>query len=299
MPEEWVETAQRWHVLNRRLRVADLPDPATEWMFYQTLVGAWPISPARALAFLEKAVRESKLNTSWDQPNPIYEGAVNHFANAVMRSRRFMPELEKFVEVVKRPGRSNSLALKLLTLTAPGVPDLYQGTELWDLSLVDPDNRRPVDYDTREALLAEIGPADLPSMWAAGDERGLTKLALVHRALELRARKPRSFGEGRGGAYKPLPAVGTEADHVVAFSRGSNVVTVVTRWPLLLERKGGWGRTSFTLPAGKWVDVLGGRSWQGTVAIGDLLGPLPVALLERARAGRDGHRDAASAIEQD
>jgi (1->4)-alpha-D-glucan 1-alpha-D-glucosylmutase len=299
IPEEWVESVERWHVLNRRLRVADLPDPATEWMFYQTLVGAWPISPARALAFLEKAMREAKLNTSWDQPNPIYEGAVNHFANGVMRSRRFMPELEEFVRKVKHPGRSNSLGLKLLTLTGPGVPDLYQGTELWDLSLVDPDNRRPVDYDAREALLAEIGAADLPSIWATGDERGLTKLGLVHRALELRARKPGSFGEGRGGAYKPLPALGTEADHVVAFSRGGNVVTVVTRWPLLLERSGGWGRTSLTLPAGEWVDVLSGRPWQGTVAVGKLLAALPVALLERVRARRDRHDDARPATGQD
>ena len=163
---------KRWHVLNRRLRVADLPDPATEWMFYQTLVGAWPISPNACLAFLEKAMREAKLNTSWDQPNPIYEGAVNHFANGVMRSRRFIPELKELVGRVRRPGRSNSLALKLLTLTAPGVPDLYQGSELWDLSLVDPDNRRPVDYETREALLGEIGAADLPSIGRLATSEG-------------------------------------------------------------------------------------------------------------------------------
>ena len=236
MPEEWVETTRRWQVLNRKLRVADLPDPATEWMFYQTLVGAWPISAERGLEFLEKAVREAKVHTTWDQPSPIYEGAVNHFAHGVMRSRRFISELEDFVEIVRRPGRSNSLALKLLTLTAPGVPDLYQGTELWDLALVDPDNRRPVDYETREALLGEVGAVDLPGVWATGDERGLTKLALVRRALSLRARHPSSFGEGRSGAYKPLPASGLASDHVVAFSRGRNVMTVVTRWPLLLER---------------------------------------------------------------
>ena len=299
MPEEWAETTERWHVLNRRLRVADLPDPATEWMFYQTLVGAWPVSPARVLTFLEKATREAKLSTSWDQPNPIYEGAVNHFATTVMRSRRFIAELEALVEIVRGPGRSNSLALKLLTLTAPGVPDLYQGSELWDLSLVDPDNRRPVDYDTREALLAEVGPAHLPGLWAAGDERGLTKLALVRRALGLRSRQPRCFGEGRSGAYKPRPATGVASDHVVAFSRGNNVVTVVTRWPLLLERAGGWGRTSLTLPAGQWSDVLSGAGWQGTVAVGDLLAGLPVALLERARPRRDRRQPATTTVSQD
>ena len=101
VPEEWAEANERWHLLNRKLRVADLPDPATEWMFYQTLVGAWPISPARALGFLEKAVREAKMHTSWDQPNPIYEGAVNAFANTVLRSRRFIAELEEFVEKIR------------------------------------------------------------------------------------------------------------------------------------------------------------------------------------------------------
>ena len=286
VPEEWAEANERWHVLNRKLRVADLPDPATEWMFYQTLVGAWPISPARALGFLEKAVREAKVHTSWDQPNPIYERAVNAFANTVLRSRRFIAELEEFVEKIRPPGRSNSLALKLLTLTAPGVPDLYQGSELWDLSLVDPDNRRPVDYEAREALLDEAASADLPSLWAAGDERGLTKLALVHRALKLRARRPGSFGEGRSGAYKPLFARGPAADHVVAFSRGTNVVSVVTRWPLALERGGGWGRTSLALPPGDWLDVLGGRYWRGTVPLAEILAGLPVALLERVRTER-------------
>ena len=288
VPEEWAEKATRWHDLNRKLRVADLPDPATEWMFYQTLAGAWPISPPRALGFLEKAMREGKLHTSWDQPNPIYEGAINAFAAAVMRSRRFVGELEEFVGQIRGPGRANSLALKLLTLTAPGVPDIYQGSELWDLSLVDPDNRRPVDYEAREALLGEAASADLTRAWAGGDEVGLTKLALVRRALSLRARRPGSFGEGRNGAYKPLFANGTASDHLVAFSRGTNVVTLVTRRPLLLERGGGWGRTSLALPAGEWLDVLTGRRWHGTQPVRELLSGLPVALLERSRPERLG-----------
>ena len=146
IPDVWAAAVERWHKLNRRHRVAELPDPATEWMFYQTLVGAWPITAERALTFLEKAIREAKLHTSWDAPNQIYESAVNHFASAVLRSRRFMTEVAELAERVRRPGWSNSLALKLLTLTAPGVPDLYQGSELWNFSLVDPDNRRPVDY---------------------------------------------------------------------------------------------------------------------------------------------------------
>jgi (1->4)-alpha-D-glucan 1-alpha-D-glucosylmutase len=282
MADEWAATALRWRVLNRRHRVADLPDAATEWMLYQTLVGAWPIASERALAYLEKAVREAKLQTSWGQPSPIYEGAVGHFAGAVLRSRRFLAELSQLVDIVRRPGYSNSLAFKLLTLTAPGVPDIYQGSELWDFSLVDPDNRRPVDYDARRALLKEAEGADLCTAWANGDDRGLTKLAVVQRALALRARKQAAFGEGGPGAYTPLGARGPAAGHVVAFSRGKGVVVVVTRWPLTLERAGGWRSTSLTLPTGRWSDVLSGRTWEGEVALGQALKGLPVALLERS-----------------
>ena len=119
---------------------------------------------------------------------PNLRGRSERLRSRVMRSRRFVSELAEFVDKVRAPGRSNSLALKLLTLTGPGVPDLYQGSELWDLSVVDPDNRRPVDYEAREALLDEAASADLASVWRPGDERGLTKLAVVRRTLRLRAR---------------------------------------------------------------------------------------------------------------
>jgi (1->4)-alpha-D-glucan 1-alpha-D-glucosylmutase len=178
------------------------------------------------------------------------------------------------------------LALKLLTLTAPGVPDLYQGSELWDLSLVDPDNRRPVDYEARAAMLKDVDVADIGQLWAEGDERGLVKLALVHRALELRRRKRPSFGEGKRGAYGPLPLSGPAADHGVAFSRGTDVVTVVTRWPLALEEEGGWRSTSLSLPPGQWADVLSGRHHRGDVLVRELLATVPVALLEKIREPR-------------
>ena len=165
------------------------PTPRRNGCFTRRWWGRGPSRAERALAFLEKAVREAKLHTSWDDPNQIYESAVNHFASSIMRSRRFMAEVGEFAERVRRPGWSNSLALKLLTLTAPGVPDLYQGSELWDLSLVDPDNRRPVDYEARAAMLKDVDAADIGQLWAEGDERGLVKLALVHRALELRRRR--------------------------------------------------------------------------------------------------------------
>ncbi|HTV11397.1 MAG TPA: malto-oligosyltrehalose synthase [Acidimicrobiales bacterium] len=283
MADEWAETVARWRSMNRRHRTAELPDPETEWMYYQTLVGTWPISNRRVLAFLEKATREAKLYTSWDEPNPIYEGAISHFASATMHSRRFVAEVEALVDQVRRPGRSNSLALKLLTLTAPGVPDLYQGSELWDLSLVDPDNRRPVDYERRRKLLQAAEVADLAQHWYEGDQIGLTKLAVVQRALWLRSRRRAAFGAGKRGAYVPFEVNGPAAEHAVVFGRGGEVMTVVTRLPLVLEKAGGWKETALALPPGRWQDVLCGGAFEGEVAMRDLLGALPVALLEKER----------------
>lgn len=284
IPDEWAQAVEYWKMLNRRHRVADLPDGATEWMLYQTLVGAWPISSERVLQFLQKATREAKLHTSWDQPNPIYEGALEAFTSGILRSRKFVAEMEGFAARLITPGRSNSLALKLLTLTAPGVPDLYQGSELWDLSLVDPDNRRPVDYQLRADLLPEAASGDIARLWASGDDAGLTKLAVVQRALALRARRPGSFGEGRRGAYRPLLASGPAREHVVAFCRGGNVVTAVTRWPMRLDRAGGWGQSVLELPEGMWKDVFCGGTWSGRVPLAGLFSGLPVALLEKVRA---------------
>src|SRR5579875_1381769 len=233
MPDAWYEAVQAWQAMNRKKRVAGLPGPETEWMLYQTLVGAWPIEAERVLRFMEKAVREAKLSTSWEQPDQIYEGAISHFTSAVLRSRKFSDSLSAFTGRLVVPGRSNSLSLKLLTLCAPGVPDLYQGSELWDFSLVDPDNRRPVDYELREKLLRENLQVPLSQ-----DGLGVTKLTLVRRALALRARRPAAFGPGKRGSYEPILATGHAAQHVVAFARGGDVACVAERWPVLLEERG-------------------------------------------------------------
>ncbi len=277
IPEEWLGAVERWHILNRRRRVADLPDPATEWFIYQTLVGVWPISAERALTYLQKAIREAKLHTSWEHPDGIYEGGVLHFVASVLRSRRFLAEMRLFVDHIGRAGLSNSLSLKLLTLTGPGVPDLYQGSELWDFSLVDPDNRRSVDYVQRSRLLEQSDRADLAKIWSEGDEVGLVKLAVVRRALQLRARRSEVFE----GAYRPPLAEGPAAEHAVGSCRGDEVAAVCTRWPLRLQALGGWGPTTLRLPAGHWAELLCGGRWKGRVKIADLMAGLPVALLER------------------
>jgi len=278
MPERWGACVRRWISRNgSHRRGPELPDRGTEYLIYQTLVGAWPISLDRALAYFEKAAREAKRRTSWTEPDPAYDEALAAFVKSLYCDEAFVGELEALVEEIREPGRVNSLAQKLLQLTTPGVPDLYQGSELWDLSLVDPDNRRPVDYALRRRLLEELSDLDPEQIWARVDE-GLPKLWIVSRALASRAERPEAFGPR--GAYEPLDASGSAADHVVAFVRGGEILAVAPRLVLGLRRRGGFGDTTLDLPAGRWRDVFtGDRHDAGTVALTELLGRLPLALL--------------------
>jgi (1->4)-alpha-D-glucan 1-alpha-D-glucosylmutase len=277
IPEAWGAAARRWMARNEGLRRDGMPDRNMEYVLYQTLVGAWPLSRERALAYMEKAAREAKSHTSWLDPDPAYEAALAAFVGALLDDEDFAAELRAFVEPLVAPGRVSSLAVTAIRLTAPGVPDVYQGTELWDLSLVDPDNRRPVDFDLRRRLLDELGGLTPEEVLERADE-GLPKLLVVQRALALRARRPEAFGPG--GRYAPLPAAGERADRVVAFARGGEAVTIAPR--LVLGLRGGWGDARVELPDGRWRDVLTGEEAEGgerEVAL--LLARFPVALLER------------------
>ncbi len=275
IPERWAAAVTRWSAINQRHHRNGLPDAGAEYLLYQTLVGAHPLETERAVEYMEKASKEAKLHTSWTHPDAEYDAALRRFVEAVAGDPEFKRELDEFVAPLLGPWRVAALAQKLITLTAPGVPDLYQGTELWDLSLVDPDNRRPVDYELRRRLLAGI--EDLtPEAAMAGADQGLPKLYAVHRALHLRAARPDLFGEG--STYQALPACGAHAAGVVAFIRGGAAITAVPRLTINLA---GWGDTSLDLPAGEWQDVLGGRRWSGRVAAADLFGRFPVALLVR------------------
>ncbi len=282
MPGQWALAVRRWAALNAGPRRGDWPDANTEYLLYQTLVGAWPIDVDRVQAYLSKATKEAKRHTSWIDPDEEYEAAVADFAAAVLADDEFVAELETFLRPVVEAGRVNSLAQTLLKLTSPGVPDVYQGTELWDLSLVDPDNRRPVDYDARRQLLDKVREAGPAEVWPAWADEGGAKLWLVHRTLEARRRRPAAF-TGGGASYRPLWAEGEKASSVVAFVRGDEMVTVTPR--LVHGVDGEWGDTSLTLPPGRWADELGGeRSWDGDqpVRVADLLSELPVILLGRA-----------------
>ena len=278
MPEDFGAAVARWSAMNEKLRANNYPDRNTEWFYYQTLVGAWPLTEERTKAYMQKATREAKQQTTWTANNAEFEDALKGFIEGTLGSTDFIADLEAFVERVKRTGWVNSLAQTLVRYTAPGVPDLYQGSELWDLSLVDPDNRRPVDYELRRGLLKELDP--LPAAEAAAlalgrMEEGLPKLWLVHRALQLRRQRPEWFGAE--AAYRELPVDG-KADHVVGYLRGDSVVTVAPR--LTMTLRGSWDDTTVTLPEGMWMNCLTGATVAGgQVEVGMLLKEFPVALL--------------------
>jgi (1->4)-alpha-D-glucan 1-alpha-D-glucosylmutase len=280
IPERWGEAARRWFERNARHRRGDLPDRNAEYLLYQTLVGAWPLSAERAAAYMEKATREAKVHTSWTRPNPEYEEALRAFVDAVLEDPEFVADLEAFVAPLIEPARISSLAQTLLKLAAPGVPDFYQGTEIWDLSLVDPDNRRPVDYELRRRLLADLKEGLTPEEILARMEEGLPKLWVIHQGLQLRRRNPEPFGPK--GSYESLRAAGPRADHAVAFARRGEVAVVVPRF--LLRLNGDWQGTTVELPPGRWHNELTGEEVEGGERpVAELLARFPVALLGRSR----------------
>jgi (1->4)-alpha-D-glucan 1-alpha-D-glucosylmutase len=224
---------------------------------------------------MEKACREAKQHTSWLDPNEAFESATRDFIAALYLDREFLDDLEKFLTPLIEPGRINSLSQLLLKLTCPGVPDLYQGTELWNLDLVDPDNRRPVDYDTRRALLAELPGLTVRHVWERIEE-GLPKLWTIYHALRTRRRYPAAFGDR--GAYTPVRAAGEKAAHLIAYLRGRTVAVLA---PCLVWRlAGNWSDTQIEIPAGNWRNVLSQRKVNGgMVELGRLLADFPVGLL--------------------
>jgi (1->4)-alpha-D-glucan 1-alpha-D-glucosylmutase len=276
IPQRWTEAVRRWAELNGRYRREGFPDRNTEYLLYQTLVGGWPIEIDRLLAYMEKASREAKTHTSWTDPNPIYDDALRAFVEGVMNNSEFTESLENFVRPLIEPGRINSLAQTLIKLTAPGIPDFYQGSELWDLSLVDPDNRRPVDYKLRRQLLAEIKYLSPEQIWVRVDA-GLPKLWLIRQTLK--ARRERQLFQPQD-SYRGLTPTGAKRGHVVAFARNQRAITVVPR--LLLKIAGDWGDTAIEIPSGRWRNYLtGDTSAGGVTLVAKLLERFPVALLIR------------------
>jgi (1->4)-alpha-D-glucan 1-alpha-D-glucosylmutase len=279
IPAEWAAAVGRWAAMNAAHKRGAFPDANAEYLLYQVLVGAHPLDADRAKKFMEKASREAKEHTSWIEPDPEYDEALAAFVDAAVADPEFQLDLAAFVAPLVTAGRVTSLAQQLLKLTSPGVPDVYQGTELWDLSLVDPDNRRPVDYDLRRRLLATARTAtgaEVLATLVAADDEGTAKLWLTMRALDVRRRCI-----GVGTPYGPLEAVGERAANVVAYLRGEDVAVVAPR--LVLGLRDGWGDTTVELPSGRWTDELGGATLDGGAAVrlAELLAGFPVALLVR------------------
>jgi len=279
-PERWSRAVMEWAAINECHRSGEIPDRNMEYHLYQSMVGAWPIEKSRMLAYAEKAAREAKVHTSWTDPVPAYEDAVRQFIGGIYDDPSFIESLNKFVGSLIYPGRINSLAQTLLKITAPGVPDFYQGSELWNLTLVDPDNRRPQDFELRRRLLADLRKATPEQVMERIDE-GMPKLWLIRQALALRKRHPEWFGKEAG--IEQLEVRGERRDHVVAFMRGESVVTIVPR--LVAKLGGDWRDTEVELPRGEWTNHLTGERLRGSrVKLAELMRRFPVALLAREGA---------------
>jgi len=271
IPDLWSQAVQRWTAMNAGHKRGDWPDRNAEYLFYQTLVGAWPLTSGRVLACMEKSVREAGQQTTWARNNSQYEAALCNFIAEALRDPEFVRDMERFVAGLTEAGHINSLAQTLIKLTAPGVPDIYQGCELWDFSLVDPDNRRPVDFELRQRLLAEAKKLSAEEIWARHEE-GLPKLWMIQKTLDLRSHRKHCFS----GQYEPMYARGQKAGQVIAFIRGGGVITVVPRWTL---KSNDWGDTLLELPSGLWRNEFTGEDFAGTAKIDKLFKNFPVALL--------------------
>ena len=324
IPEEWQSQVWTWSEINRpnktRARSSAMPDRNDEYLFYQTLLGAFPFdqgeinslgdSPEEALTerlkdYVVKAIREAKVYTAWLRPNPAYEDAFTNFVTAVLEpsaDNRFLQEFLPFQKRISYYGIFNSLSQTLLKITSPGVPDFYQGTELWDLSLVDPDNRRPVNFEQRQAYLKAIqeqAQTDILNLIAdllSRKEDGRIKLFLIAQALKARTEHLEVFQQG---SYLPLEVDGKFKEHIVAFAKRDSHTTIVVITPRFLTsliQPGDyplgeqlWADTCLRLPSGTpagWKEAITAQEIEadGTLRIGEALKYFPAALLISQRA---------------
>jgi (1->4)-alpha-D-glucan 1-alpha-D-glucosylmutase len=332
MADEWRESVQQWSRMNKRMKSVlegqRVPDRNEEYLLYQTLIGAWPLHPmdgagfehfkTRISDYMLKAVREAKINTSWISPNLPYEENLLKFIEAILSTGQhspFLKEIEALRERVSYLGMLNSLSQTLLKITCPGIPDFYQGTELWDFSLVDPDNRRPVDFGCRREKLAELKKrVEMPGKELTGTVRellrewreGTPKLYVIYRGLHYRREHPRLFREG---SYLPLTSGGDLKDHVCAFTRQRGEKAVLVIVPRFLSRlvrtpeemplgEEVWKESQVMIPkevgksrfhnlfTGEIVETVG-KNGEGRLPLGKLFAGFPVAMLESVdEAGR-------------
>ncbi|RDV46017.1 malto-oligosyltrehalose synthase [Leifsonia sp. ku-ls] len=264
------ELPGRWERFLRTVRErVGFGDGSLENLLWQSIVGAWPASRERLQAYATKAAREAGASTSWTDPDEEFEARMAAAVDAAFDDERVRAEVEALSAVIDGPGAANGLGAKLLQLTAPGIPDVYQGSERWERSLVDPDNRRPVEFDASAGLLAHIDEGWLPEV----DSSGAAKVLVTAKALRLRRDRPELFTD-----YRPVYAEGSRAGHLVGFDRGG-AIALATRLPVGLSATGGWADTTVDLGEEPMRDELTGREFRGRVPVASVFERYPVALL--------------------
>ena len=261
MPDEWAAHVGRWFEITDSRRSGGAPDDVERYFLFQTLVGAWPIAADRIEPYMEKALREAKRNTNWIDPNADWEDAVKRFVRSLYADPTFLAEFEPFARRVAAVGERASLGQLVLKLTAPGIPDMYEGDELAFRALVDPDNRRPVDFDWRQAMLRRL-------MGGAPPDDETRKLFVTLRLLGLRARRPEPFA----GTYEPVDA----GPSTCAFVRGGEVLVAVAV-------RSGPPEGTVEVPRGEWRDVLRSeeRTFGSRTRVRDIVGDLGIGVFER------------------
>ena len=276
LPDEWAAIVRQWVTANDVYKTDGSPDLNIEYLLYQTIVGAYPISVDRVVEFMVKAAREAKVHTSWLRVDEAYEEALGSFVESVCADESFSSSVREFVARLEPHAVATSLAQTALKLCLPGVPDVYQGNEVRTFALADPDNRRAVDYrDLRNRLNTLCIDRDA---WRAPE---LTKMWLIRQGLQLRAERPWAF-VGDRASYTPIEATGARRANVFGFLRGGEVAVVVTRFSTQVD--GGWGDTEIELPAGSWHDVCTARAHGARTRMSELFADLPVAVLARDSA---------------
>ncbi len=299
IPQEWQQSVRRWRNMNRSAkRVVEgspAPDANEEYLIYQTILGSWPLTPMndeerdvyikRLQAYMTKALHEAKVNSSWIDPHTAWDQAVCDFIERILtpaKKNRFPDAMRPLAEVIARLGMVNSLAQTVLKLTVPGVPDFYQGTEMWDFSLVDPDNRRPVDYEARRTALSsltDVEPASLMEQW----RDGRIKLLVIQKLLELRNRMPALFAEG---SYEPVGIDGDKSEQCLAFERSVNGTTLLVAVPKQTASQGFppigecWGQSTLlsARDGGKWRNIITGEVIEN-LSLAEVFRTIPVAAL--------------------
>lgn len=274
IPDQWNTRLQLWHEMNAPLCKNAVPDKNTEYLLYQTMLGAWPIEKERIKQYMQKAVREAKVHSNWSEPDKVFETALEEFIDSLYQHENFIQSLNDFVSELEVPGWINSLQQLTLRLTAPGFPDIYQGCEIWNHSLTDPDNRRPVDFAQISELFDQLTDRCCREIMYE-QQQGLPKMFIIKKVLELRAKVP-EFNEP--DSYQQLDVAGTRHENLIAYMRGSSVIVLVPR--LSMSLKNNWGATRLTIPDGRWQNIFTDQIINsGSQKIKDLLKEFPVAVL--------------------